>query len=69
MKIRLIKIQLIYIDSTIIPEYKNMIVVNPSNTLDGYLPKARVIKNDKRLLYKRQKIYTECLRWLDILFE
>ena len=46
-----------------------MIVVNPSNTLDGYLPKAWVIKNDKRLLYKRQKIYNECLRWLDILFE
>ena len=46
----------IYIDSTIIPEYKNMIVLNPSNTLDGYLPKAWVIENDKRLLYKRSSI-------------
>ena len=47
----------------------NMTVVNPSNTLDGYLTKTWVIKNDKRLLYKRQKIYNECLRLLDILFK
>ena len=46
----------IYLDSTISPEYRNLIPLTPSNTLDGYLPKAWVIRNGERWLYKRSSI-------------
>ena len=46
----------IYLDSTISPEYKNLIPLTPSNTLDGYLPKAWVIVNGERWLYKRSSV-------------
>lgn len=46
----------IYIDSSILPDIKNKVIISPSNTLDGFLPKAWVIKDDKRFLFKISSI-------------